>query len=241
MFLGLNLRTSSAEKLKINGGDDVDISSYPWQVALYKGERFFCGGVLVSPSWVLTTANCIKLHYDQNITIRAGSTSSMSGGQTIDMKRALLSDDPNFEQDGLGLIELTSPVTISTAKTAILALNGSDVSDNAIVTVIGWGLTGTSGSSYSKTLKAVNLPVVTRFYCNKVYDGKIYVNEKMFCASDSGDKSPCIGDEGGSASVGNLVVGISVNWGFSCASSSDPVVFLRISLYRDWIKAVAGI
>lgn len=180
-------------------------------------------------------------HYKTNITIRAGSTSWISGGQTVGVKRTVISDDPNSEQDGLALLELVSLVTVSTAKPATLAPSGSDVSDNALVTVIGWGGVNASAYYYPTTLQSIYLPIVTRVYCKKQYEGKFNVTEKMFCASVTGGKGPCFGDAGGSVSFGKLVVGITSSWSSTCTLSSNSAIFMRIGLYRDWIKSVAGI
>lgn len=239
LFLGFGFRVSG--NLKIVGGHDVDISMYPWQVALHNGNEFFGAGVLISPSWVLTSPSCLKHKTAQNIIIRAGSTSWKSGGQTVAVKRIVMSGESSLEQRNLALLELSSPVTIRSAKPATLPQNGSDVSDNALVNVIGWGGVNASAYYYPTTLQGISVPVVTRFYCKKQYEGKFDVTEEMFCASVTGGKGPCFGDEGGSVSVGQLVVGIINSWGSTCTLTSNSAIFMRIGLYRDWIKKFAGV
>lgn len=235
----MNLRTNG--NLKIVGGHDVDISSYPWQVALLHGNTFFCGGVLISPSWVLTSSSCLKHESEQNTFIRAGSASWNSGGQLVGVKRYVMSEDPNPKQGGLALLELNSVVKVSSAKPATLPRSGSDVSDNALVTVVGWGGVNASAYFYPTTLQGVSVPVVTRFYCQKQFEGKVNVTEKMFCVSVTGGKGPCFGDEGGSVSIGEVVVGIVDSWGSYCTLSSKSAIFMRIGLYRDWIKSIVGV
>lgn len=196
---------------------------------------------MISPSWVLTSSSCLKHETEQNTFIRAGSTSWNSGGQTVGVKRYVVSEDPNSKQDGLALLELNSVVKVNTAKPATLPQSGSDVSDNALVTLVGWGGVNASAYFYPTTLQSITVPVVTRFYCKKHYEGKVNVTEKMFCASVTGGKGPCFGDEGGSVSVGKIVVGIIDSWGSYCTLSSNSAILMRIGLYRDWIKSIVGV
>ncbi|TNN00055.1 hypothetical protein fugu_013087 [Takifugu bimaculatus] len=42
---------------KIVNGAFADVESHPWIAAIF-GQRFLCGGSLISPCWVVTAAHC---------------------------------------------------------------------------------------------------------------------------------------------------------------------------------------
>ena len=44
---------------RIVGGQEATPHSYPFQVALFIGEGYFCGGSIISDQWILTAAHCI--------------------------------------------------------------------------------------------------------------------------------------------------------------------------------------
>lgn len=58
---GAAVLTSSGDSLdnRIIGGEKVNIEDYPYQVALYSGGRYTCGGVILSTRWIITAAHCI--------------------------------------------------------------------------------------------------------------------------------------------------------------------------------------
>uniref|UniRef100_A0A8C0JEN8 Peptidase S1 domain-containing protein n=1 Tax=Chelonoidis abingdonii TaxID=106734 RepID=A0A8C0JEN8_CHEAB len=45
---------------RIIGGRECRIGSRPYQVALLRNGRIYCGGSLIAPKWVLTAAHCSR-------------------------------------------------------------------------------------------------------------------------------------------------------------------------------------
>ena len=60
------LRQYKRPQFRIKGGLFADITSHPWQAAIFvknrrsPGERFLCGGILISSCWVLSAAHCFQ-------------------------------------------------------------------------------------------------------------------------------------------------------------------------------------
>lgn len=60
------LRQYKRPQFRIKGGLFSDITSHPWQAAIFvqnrrsPGERFLCGGILISSCWVLSAAHCFQ-------------------------------------------------------------------------------------------------------------------------------------------------------------------------------------
>lgn len=198
---------------------------------------------MISRSWVLTTATCIKSYLNKKISIRAGSSSWQSGGQTVDIKREVIHPNATLDhpEHNLALLELATAVTISTAKPAPLDSVSTNTVEVTSVSVIGWGRINASAFFYPTKLQAIQISVISQDVCRKQYEHKYNVTENMFCGRVSGGKSPCFGDEGGSASIGNVVIGITNNFGVHCALSSDSAIFMKVGAYRDWIKSFTGV
>lgn len=56
------LKQSNADRpgLRIAGGRYAADNEFPHQVALLYNGNFICGGSIISPTWVLTAARCVK-------------------------------------------------------------------------------------------------------------------------------------------------------------------------------------
>merc|ERR1712198_485117 len=51
---------------KIVGGEEAEPNQWPWIVALFIDNAWFCGGSLISENWVMTAAHCVDgaLYFD---------------------------------------------------------------------------------------------------------------------------------------------------------------------------------
>lgn len=74
------LTVAEARHQRIVGGTDANITDFPWQVSISHVTDLICGGTIVSSTWMLTAASCVHGIAQSNISIRAGSRDSHSGG-----------------------------------------------------------------------------------------------------------------------------------------------------------------
>lgn len=60
-YLGRQLLRKRRGSSRIVGGSESEAHSWPWQVSLQFSDGFhFCGGSLISDSWVVTAAHCVS-------------------------------------------------------------------------------------------------------------------------------------------------------------------------------------
>lgn len=57
---------------RIIGGKTTIPGAWPWQASLFYYSYFVCGGVLISPMWVITAAHCIYGKKKDEITVVLG-------------------------------------------------------------------------------------------------------------------------------------------------------------------------
>jgi len=53
------LRATQKPGGKIHNGIPAQQGEFPYQIALIKDRRFFCGGSIIDNNWVLTAAHCV--------------------------------------------------------------------------------------------------------------------------------------------------------------------------------------
>ncbi|XP_028128523.2 trypsin, partial [Diabrotica virgifera virgifera] len=227
--------------LGIVGGDKTDISAHPYQVSVQYYDRHFCGGFLISSTWVVTAAHCLTQGYSTNLNIRAGSSRAHSGGQAVNVIKYVIHSsysDYTLNND-IALLQLASAVTVANAKAATLPEAGEALADDTSITVTGWGATRENRAG-SEDLLQVVVPKVSQTTCALRYPGSITTN--MFCAGylGVGGKDACQGDSGGPASANGKVVGI-VSWGTGCANALYPGVYANVASVRNWIRQNSGV
>ncbi len=233
-----------ASQMRIINGTEVPASEDRYEsivAILYNndGEHYynqFCGGTLISPTWVVTAAHCLQGESASGIKVMLNNYNLEQTGTVKYVKRIIMHenyDDYTLDND-IGLIELTTSVTdvnpINLNSTASLAVGQSAWS-------AGWGNTSITSEVYPNELMEVLLPIIGSNDCDNAYPGEI--TENHICAGYlNGTKDTCQGDSGGPLIIENNnqyeLAGI-VSWGEGCAVQDYPGVYTRVQNYSSWI------
>ena len=226
---------------RIVGGDQSASDDWPWMVALIDNNASvidpFCGGSLVSPSWVVTAAHCVENESYSSFEIYYGDTDvNGENGRRVPVKQILIHPDYNSDliDSDIAMIELSENledipfISVLSDDTNIVGLDGI---------VMGWGRTG-EYAQHSDVLLQVTVPIVSNETCSEAFDpGEI--TENMICAGDAvSKKDSCYGDSGGPLIVytqGKWFLTGVVSWGEGCARPGNYGVYTRISQFYTFI------
>nr|XP_046171567.1 trypsin-3-like [Oncorhynchus gorbuscha] len=179
---------------KIVGGYECRKNSASYQASLQSGYHF-CGGSLISSTWVVSAAHCYKSRMqvrlgEHDITVNEGTE------QFIDSVKVIMHpsyNSRNLDND-IMLIKLSRPTSLNSYVSTV-ALPSSCASSGTSCLVSGWGNLSSSSSNYPDTLRCLDLPILSSSSCNSAYPGQITSN--MFCAGfKEGGKDSCQGDSG---------------------------------------------
>jgi secreted trypsin-like serine protease len=218
-------------KVSIVGGAGVAIASFPFQVALYETQAgspaagFFCGGVIIDATHVLTAAHCVvgSAGNPGEIAVLAGSSSldPTDPGSVRDLVQSSTFDshyDPASSNDDVALLTLARPLWAGTAAPALNGVNtiaplpldpglasvygNPNVTPAITATASGWGDVNPAPghtASYPTSLRAVQMPLISESLCEEQYAViEQPITSGMICAG--GGKShvdTCYGDSGG--------------------------------------------
>merc|ERR1711915_984759 len=134
-------------KDRIVGGFEAEPNQWPWQVALFVDNAWFCGGSLISENYVLTAAHCVD---------GASYFDIMAGAHNVRE-----SSEPNR-------VEITS--FNGYIKPSCLPDMGDTADPDELVTATGWGKPSDNAGGISPVLRMVeDLPIITNAECNAVY------------------------------------------------------------------------
>ncbi len=79
------------EAQEIVGGTATQITSVPWQVSMQSaGGSHFCGGSIVSPTWILTASHCVSDGAPGRIVAGISKLSQSAQGQIRTVKRVVM-------------------------------------------------------------------------------------------------------------------------------------------------------
>jgi secreted trypsin-like serine protease len=214
-------RRSPRAVASIVGGAGASISSFPFQVALYNpaagspAAGFFCGGVIVDATHVITAAHCLAGGHGRGsvareIEVLAGSTRLDRPDPTsVRDPAASASVDPRYNPNtndyDIGVIALAHPLWSGSTAPSVNGVDAIaplpiDVADAAgygepnatpptLATVSGWGDMSpapSGGPSYPSALHSVSVPLVSEALCQEEYASiEQTITPRMICAGSS--------------------------------------------------------
>ncbi|CAL8286779.1 unnamed protein product [Merluccius merluccius] len=219
---------------KIVGGYECRKHSAAYQVSLTSGYHF-CGGSLISSTWVVSAAHCYKSRIqvrlgEHNIAVSEGTEQFISSAKVIKHPRY---SSRNLDND-IMLIKLSKPATLNSYVRTV-SLPSSCAGSGTRCLISGWGNTSPSGSYFPDRLMCLDAPILSDSSCRNAYPGQITSN--MFCAGFlDGGKDSCQGDSGGPVVCGGQLQGV-VSWGYGCAQRNRPGVYAKVCNYNSWIRS----
>ncbi|XP_037346167.2 hepatocyte growth factor-like protein isoform X1 [Pungitius pungitius] len=229
-----------APRMRIVGGIP---GNSPWTVSLRdrKGNHF-CGGSLVNPRWVISTKQCFSSCYvdlpgysAKMGTLYRDPQEGEPGVQTIPLTKIVCG--PSESQ--LVMLQLEHPAQFNERISQIcLPPERYIVSEGTSCEIAGWG--ETRGTGDETVLNVAYIPVLSNKECNKYFRGRVRENE-MCTSSFQGGVGACERDYGGPLACQNrdcwVLEGVIIPMR-RCGHPGQPNIFIRVSVYVDWIKKV---
>merc|ERR1712119_40303 len=237
---------------RIVGGHEAAHHEWPWQVALFVDDAWFCGGSLISDEWVMTAAHCADGAGYFDVMAGAHNVRASSEPHRIEITSYNGWTHPEWNtQDlssDLALIELPSPMPMNDyIKPSCLPSTGDTADEDELVTCTGWGKPSDSAGGISPVLRMVeDLPIISNRACNDVYG---IVGSGVVCIDTTGGKGTCNGDSGGPLNMKADVKAAGQQWkqvgivSFGASAGCEvgyPAGFTRTEYYLDWIMSETG-
>lgn len=212
------------------------IKSAPWMVSLsVPNTGLICGGVIISPYYILTAAYCVFSINPADISIRVGSNYADREGnvfkpQSIIVHNSFNASTKNFN---FALLKLVNPLKETLSVAQVKIRNPADhLQVGAKCLISGYGRTDISASGMIASLKSATVNIVDQDNCAKRLF-PLTVTNTMICAAGD-DEDACAGDAGGPLICAARLVGI-ISWGRGCLQGDMTGVFADVNSVRQWL------
>ncbi|MEV4234438.1 serine protease [Nocardia sp. NPDC049737] len=224
----------------IVGGNTIEASAYPWLAAVGSPLYFlrpsgqFCGGALIAPDRVVTSAHCVELArlLPQGITVTFGRTDLRShDGVTVGVKEIRIHPDfreTDFEGETVHHNDLAILILDEARPGPFLEIatpQGDPRAYGNTGTIVGWGATSEHDTS-NTLLRSAAVPIVPNVTCAAAY-GSAFDPADMLCAG-SPDADTAEYDSGDPLLVAGRLIGLT-SWGKGSARPGFPGVYAYVT------------
>ncbi|KAJ8954472.1 hypothetical protein NQ314_007078 [Rhamnusium bicolor] len=241
IYIDVNISKMNEIGARIIGGKEADPNSVPYMAAVLVNGNVFCGGSLITRSWVLTAAHCTEEGSYARIILGAHRPLQIESTQITVTSNNII-NHPRWDSTRLihdiALIKLPSQVPDSSIIHPIPiapANSGSFAGVTGLLT--GWGYTSDQTPGLSETLQQVYLQFISVEECRE-YAG-ILAHETNICTSGfNGNQNvgSCFGDSGSPIVADGVQVGV-VSFGSRQCALGSITSYARVSSYADWIES----
>lgn len=235
-----------------NGDVRLTRSAWPWVAAIYKGDKFLCGGSLLDANTVLTAAHCFPDYrnnarmYKVRVGILEVNETASSHSATIPVASIRLHERYRTDRhyNDIALVKTAGKASYG-SHIGPVCLPQPDLKLGGQVVVLGWGHTA-FGGRYAHRLQEGRVSVISNEECDEIMrrsssywvatpDG---ITEDFVCAVNHTGVDACQGDSGGPLLALGLdfrwnVVGV-VSFGIGCGGRF-PGAYTRVTTFLDWI------
>ncbi|XP_072946210.1 transmembrane protease serine 9-like [Epargyreus clarus] len=253
---GTHLRRFRKKRVKIVGGNDVDIGDYPWLALLeYEPNEFKCGGSLISTRHVLTAAHCVKSSLPKQVILSEHDISTGPVDWVVRNRRRENITNLNVSVEwaiphpeyrplinahgnDIALIKLSYSVEFTEfIRPICLPLKdyNIDFTNETRFTVAGWGSDNVRQMTDVK--KAVYLPYVPADDCQSPLPDNQYI-----CAGGEEGEDSCNGDSGGPLMYADskwnwkyVIVGVVSSGYRYCGTEGYPGFYTSVYKHLSWI------
>ncbi|XP_045124700.1 uncharacterized protein LOC123512380 [Portunus trituberculatus] len=241
---------------------DTEFGEYPWQAAILKRKdrdmMYVCGAALIHSRYVLTAAHCVDGLNPADLKVRLGEWDVAAKSEFykhLEMRVTGLYTHPDFYagnlNNDLAVLRLESYVDFAHnphITPICLPEEGAQYHHRCYAT--GWGKDGfgTEGE-FSHVLKEVEVPMVSSEECTQRLrqtrlGSQFNLHEGNLCAGGEPGRDTCEGDGGGplvcAGPEGAMELAGLVSWGIGCGHPGVPGVYVRVSHYLAWIRAITS-
>uniref|UniRef100_A0A663EFC8 Enteropeptidase n=1 Tax=Aquila chrysaetos chrysaetos TaxID=223781 RepID=A0A663EFC8_AQUCH len=235
--------------IRIVGGSDARREAWPWIVSLHFNSRPVCGASLVSDEWLVTAAHCVygrQLKPSQwKAVLGLYDQSDMTQPSTVVQNINQIVINPHYmkrtKDSDIALMHLQYKVQYTDYIQPIcLPEKNQQFLPGINCSIAGWGSIMNKGPT-SYILQEAEVPLISNEKCQQ-WMPEYSITENMICAGyDIGGVDSCQGDSGGPLTSEDdnkwVLVGVT-SFGYECALPKRPGVYVRVTMFVDWIRKI---